>query len=120
MILFDILQTITNDLDFYYLNIDKNYYVGDIALSIWYVDIKDISIAIRPILEQYHFKNPLALPLINHRGCFWISDSKKHIAYGFRAKEGKFIVFVFEIDTIKNNDLDYNTLIYGRILLKEI
>ena len=42
MILFDLLQTITNDLDFYYLNINKNYYVGDIALSIWYVDIKDI------------------------------------------------------------------------------
>lgn len=122
MIVFDAIK--------YFNDLDSNYKINrkfqfqnlEARLSIFLID--NFSVEIRKKLSEYGFDEVVQLEignLIDRINNFFFMKEKGINFIGFwKYGENNNIPLIFDIDDILSNDLEYNILKYGKILLRPI
>ena len=121
MILFDAIK--------YFISLDNNqkfnnkFPFGDLEALLVIISIDDFIPILRDKLSEYNFKEAVQLEIgdMSNRFknfFFFKEENNNHIA--FWITEGNLPPIMFDIDDILFDDLEYNILKYGKILLRPI
>lgn len=114
MILFDLLKTLYN----LGSNLENVITVNNIWVCIDHIKIDNKIDEIQGVLVPLGFDYCLEFDFkANHR--VWINDNRDYISY-WEYDINNDVPFVFEVQDLLDNDLDYLVLKYGKILLREV
>lgn len=113
----------------YFISLDNNqkfnnkFPFGDLEALLAIISIDDFIPILRDKLSEYNFKEAVQLEIgdMSNRFknfFFFKEENNNHIA--FWITEGNLPPIMFDIDDILFDDLEYNILKYGKILLRPI
>ena len=115
MILYDLMKELYNkDIGV----IPNNIFLEDVEVSIFHTYLKNKLDSIKTTLLPLGFDKCIEFNFKCHRR-IWINDERDIISF-WEHELNDNVPFVFEVQDLLDNDLDYLILKYGKILLREV